>query len=86
MRRRVRHAEEDKCLEPLQGIWSYACRSDERREREREEEERGRERKRSNEGGERDGHGVMRRKKKKKELKMRVNRCHRSDTVSLTTW
>lgn len=26
-RRGVRHAE-DKFLEPLQGIWSYACRSD----------------------------------------------------------
>lgn len=34
-RRGVRHAE-DKFLEPLQGIWSYACQSDgcrERRER-----------------------------------------------------
>lgn len=34
-RRGVRHAE-DKFLEPLQGIWSYACRSDRAGREERE--------------------------------------------------
>lgn len=36
LRRGVRHAE-DKFLEPLQGIWGYACQSDRAAREEREE-------------------------------------------------